>query len=263
MVAVVFAYWLLRNETFPLGNVFVDFDLGPETFFESMCEESVRDVEHNVSPLFEKTMTLGVKPLFTGLSLFIMLLAIRKAGRTRVVSFVGNAQVQFFLAMAILYSFMLLSFNFYFDRYNIPFIVISLLLMAYLNRVIAPKLTWALPLMLLLVWVSVFGTRDYLSWNRKRWEAYNYLIKQEMVSPDKINAGFEPNCWNDGKGRVWYAYYSLKSYNYLIQYFREPGFKPYKEFPFRRYFPYRMDKVIIFERDSLRLKATDDAAGNK
>lgn len=257
------SYWLLQNETFPLGNVFIDFDLGPETFFESMCEESVRDVEHNVSPLFEKIMVWGVKPIFAGLSLFILVLAFRKAGKVHIVSVLKNGQTQFFLAIGFLYSLMLLSFNFYFDRYNIPVIIIALILLAYLNRIFEPKFLWALPLMLLLVWVSVFGTRDYLSWNRKRWEAYNYLIKQEGISPDKINAGFEPNCWNDGKGKVWYAYYSLKSYDYLIQYFREPGFKPYKEFPFQRFFPYRTDKVIIFERDSLQLRNPDPAAGNK
>jgi hypothetical protein len=100
-----------------------------------------------------------------------------------------------------------------------------------------------------MAYASVFGTRDYMVVNTRKWEAYRYLTKTKKIRPSKINAGFEPNNWNGDKDNWWYVSREGGEYDYLIQYNTEPGFKPLKEYPFRRWFPIKEDKITIFVRE--------------
>ena len=188
VVAVVFAYWLLRNETFPLGKTYLLISIWAETFFfESMCEERARCGTQCIAAVWKNNDT-GSKAAFTGLSLFIMLLAIRKRAE-RVVSFVGNAQVQFFLPWP------------YFIRSCCWVLILfrSLQHSLYCNKPVANGLfkTALLRQNCMGIATDVAVGVGFGVWytrlpelEPKRWEAYNYLIKQEMVSPDKINAGW-------------------------------------------------------------------------
>jgi hypothetical protein len=101
---------------------------------------------------------------------------------------------------------------------------------------------------IMFVYISVAGTKDYLTINRIRWQAY-FEVKQETNLPaDKINGGFEVNCWNDGVPTWWSDFVSIERFDYLIQFTPEPGFEVKKEFDFQRYFPFKKDKIVIFKR---------------
>jgi hypothetical protein len=102
------------------------------------------------------------------------------------------------------------------------------------------------------LYVSVFGTKDYFSLNRQRWEAYRYL-KGKGIPNSKINGGFEIDCWNEGELSWWSNFTELKGRDYLIQFTPAPNFIPVKEFGFQRYFPYKKDKLYIFVRKGVKV----------
>jgi hypothetical protein len=97
-------------------------------------------------------------------------------------------------------------------------------------------------------YVSVFGTKDYLELNRKRWEAYHDLREHKIATRDEINGGFEVNCWYDGEGIGWKDIMDLSKFKYLIQFNNVDGFKKLKVYPFQRYLPYKKDSVVVFEK---------------
>ena len=137
----------------------------------------------------------------------------------------------------------------YFDRYHIPIITIVLLLFSYLHKKYQVKFKLSIIYLICFFYVSVFGTKDYFSLNRNRWEAVNFIKNKANVTSDKINGGFEVNCWNDGKGNWWYDYWGLTNFDFLIQFKKEDGFILLKEYEFQRYFPYKKDKINIFVRE--------------
>jgi hypothetical protein len=43
---------------------------------------------------------------------------------------------------------------------------------------------------------GALATRDYLAWNRARWAALHELVEVQLISPDRIDGGFEFNGWH-------------------------------------------------------------------
>jgi hypothetical protein len=154
----------------------------------------------------------------------------------------------FLLAIFFAYLVMILITESFFDRYQIPVICMSLLCFAYLYKHIQPAYGLAFLPLILLVYVAVFGTKDYFSLNQKRWEAYHDLTRKEQVPPERINAGFEVFGWNEGRPSVWYDFVILDRFDYIIQYKSEESFAFYKEYAFQRYFPFRRDTIRVFKR---------------
>ncbi len=77
-------------------------------------------------------------------------------------------------------------FGFSFVVLRFSTIVSSLIGILVLNKLVVS----------ILFYISVFGTKDYLSINSKRWQAYNDLRKEKNTPTERINGGFEINCWN-------------------------------------------------------------------
>jgi hypothetical protein len=98
-------------------------------------------------------------------------------------------------------------------------------------------------------YVSVFGTKDYMTMNDAKWQAVKELKENHHVSNDRLNAGFEIMCWNDGVYTWWADYLSLEHADYLIQYNPSKGYKKINTVYFQRYFPYTRDSISVFERE--------------
>jgi hypothetical protein len=137
--------------------------------------------------------------------------------------------------------------NSFFDRYHLPLLSVGLILFAGAASRQLFDFRWFLFPMALYYYVAVAGTRDYLTVNRTKWRAYNYVRYEKNVPIKKINGGFEINNWNDGK-LVWWVDFTHLDFDYLIQYRDEKNFRRKKAFPFRRFFPYKMDTIFLFER---------------
>ena len=81
--------------------------------------------------------------------------------------------------------------------------------------------------------------------NSEKWSAYSYL-REQKIPADSISAGFEINCWNEGRLNWWYEFTDLKKFPYLIQFRQPKGYVKMKQYPFNRTFPPKTDTINIF-----------------
>lgn len=244
--SLIVFFWI-GKETFPVGNIFINMALGAETFYQSLHLVYKNPVEHTYSGSFEIVL-LCIKYCFIFLTVLVMLLGLMRMIRLRINPLKGRPGLFFLFCVLFAYIFMILITESYFDRYHIPVITLSILILSHTALQVRTDLRFTLPALLIFFYIAVFGTKDYLELNRNRWAAYAYLTQKEKVNPDWVNGGFEVTCWNDGKPTWWRDFYTLPSYYYLIQYRKEPGFRVYKEYKFQRYFPYKKDSIFIYIR---------------
>jgi hypothetical protein len=153
----------------------------------------------------------------------------------------------FCLFLMLGYLLLLLVTESYFDRYHLPLIVLVIIGTAILFRSFEIRTGPAVFYLVFFVYASVAGTRDYFQYNDKRWQACVDLQKKGVPLKD-INAGFEINCWAEGEDQWWSAFLSLESYAYLIQFQGAPGFQRLRDYPFRRYYPFRQDTLFVYQR---------------
>lgn len=92
----------------------------------------------------------------------------------------------------------LMSITSFFDRYLLLcFISFWLYLFLFIEfKLSKTKMYLFIPLMLLISYLSVAGTRDYLQWHRTKSLIYDELLSQN-IPLNEIDAGFELNSWNN------------------------------------------------------------------
>jgi len=82
---------------------------------------------------------------------------------------------------------------------------------------------------------TVGATHDYLSWNRTRWKASDYLMSEACISHRYIDGGFEFNGWygydskykkSDGKSWWW-----VDKDDYVISFGPIIGYDEIKRYP--------------------------------
>lgn len=241
---VIFYIPFLINEPFPYGNVFTNMALGAETFYDDGSK-------HLYSARFEQMVTILKLVLVVISSSLISMYTLLSLNQLE------SKKVQhpfkiFLLVTGLNYLCFIFIPESFFDRYLLPLITVLTILLSYLSTNI--KLTnWlALPVFLLMFYISVFGTKDYFNLNRIKWKAVESLKREKKIKLQKINGGFEVNCWDDGKDTWWVDYTKLDNFDYFLGYSNQKGFTLYKEFEFQRYFPYKKDKINIFVRDSIK-----------
>lgn len=250
--------------TMPMGeNILFKGGIGP------MVLKDVYALGLNPVPELPKLLWLAV----TGLSLLgsVMLTALLMEG---VATWVRNTLRpteqeyeqawlgMFFLLAVAVYAAPVLATHL-FDRYLI--LVVPLMAAALLTffPVPAPSVTtWrSLPSVLGLVLVmglavlATLGTKDYLSWNRVRWQALRSLMQDEHVSPARIDGGFEFNglyLYNPS-----YAKTTTKSWwwvsddQYLLACGPVPGYQIIQTYAYRHHLPSYEGKVYVLKRETL------------
>lgn len=101
------------------------------------------------------------------------------------------------------------------------------------------------------VWFSVSGVRDYLAWNRVRWEALRDLMARG-VKPDAIDGGFEFNGLflyrpdydaTPGKSFWW-----VGDDEYLVSFRPMDGYAIEKEYRYSRWMPPTDGRVLVSKR---------------
>lgn len=241
LLSCYLTYHLLSGHRFFIGNVFESTMLGPETFYESYFSK----IRHNASEGFQWLAQMAI-PVLCSISLFVVLVSIRFGFLTRGIRLSTNAPV-FVLVFTLLtgYAGMLLLVPTYFDRYLLP--MISFVLIVLLVKEKASSTYQRVGGLVLFFWmfISIAGTHDYLQWNRLRWQAYTD-IKSEGIQPNKINGGFEVNCWDEGRESWWTNYTELNDYDYLIQFGPHQKLIPKKKSMFNRWLPWRQDSICSY-----------------
>lgn len=112
----------------------------------------------------------------------------------------AKAVILFLFLCAIIYSYPMVSRNFY-DRYLISLIPLISIFILVNNKPETSKtsnifLLFTGFLIITMMIFSTAATRDYLTWNRVRWQALNYLTQERSIKPEKIDGGFEFNSWH-------------------------------------------------------------------
>jgi hypothetical protein len=240
IISVFFCLTVFWKVNFPYVNIFTNMKLGPEVFYESM-----NGSQHAYSEAFRQIMNV-LKFVFPSMTMFVLLLFTSQFFRS-IRWF--SPKVVFFISLIAAYIFMILVTESYFDRYHIPLITLGLIFCAAMYPRLQVNIRWALVPLLLCVYVSIAGTKDYLELNRRRWEACNYLFNDLHVKSLKVNGGYEVNCWLEQSSWGYYNFQRLEGCDYLIQFKNEPGFSLFREYEFQRYFPFKKDKINIFVRD--------------
>jgi len=101
---------------------------------------------------------------------------------------------------------------------------------------------------------SVFGTRDYLAWNRTRWEALDDLMSKEQAKPQSIDGGVEFNgfyLFNDGfKMRPGKSPWWVVDDRYLITFNPLPGYRILHDYHYTHWMPPYQGNIYVLQRDS-------------
>ncbi len=250
LTSVLTTWFFFIEQGISSANIFSYMNLGPETFYETF-----KGFRHNQYPDFEKFI-IGFKFMMMVISLFVLLNGLPVlTGKLRK----GNDPLLvFFLFVLFSYVFMIFITDSFFDRYYLLPVTIGLILLSYYSSKYTFNLILpALPL-LFFIWICVAGTKDYMEWNRQRWNAYWFVRKELHAQKQKINGGFEVNCWNEGDGGGWRDFSNLEVFDYLIQFNKEKNFEPIMAFPFQRYFPYTKDEIYVFAKKKV---GTNEEAG--
>jgi hypothetical protein len=245
VVAIVISFLLFNGVLGLVGNIFTNMSLGAETFYENVNPVVRAPHQHTFSFVFERVANI-VQIAGSAITIHVVILLF---SRTSNLSGWQSKRPAIILLSALIavYVLMLLITSTFFDRYLLPLQLLIMLLFACILPNANNTWGFAVPWLIVFAYISIAGTRDYLELNDKRWQAY-YDLRAQGIPAEKINGGYEVNSWHDGKPFIFYDHIFLDSHDYLIQYRQEPGFVAYREYPFRRYFPYKKDKINIFVR---------------
>ncbi len=237
------------------GNVVVASGIGPLT----LAEDSLKRSSH-VAPLpgvFWYAVTalslLGAACLAAILALWLA----EAASRLRARAMTPDHALTAFLLLGAVLQLVPMSLTRYFDRYTVPTLpllaagclcVLSRLPGFAVVHTKALRIT-AVALLAASAIYSVAGTRDYLAWNRARWQALNELTVDRRVPPGEIDGGFEfgglylydPDYAED-PGKSWWW---VRNDRYRLAFAPRPGFTVVREYPYDRWLPPGRGSIVV------------------
>lgn len=165
------------------------------------------------------------------------------------------------LAAAALFAGSLLQADFYFDRYLLPVLPLTLLaVLAVRADLGAGALAGALAVLLAVF--AVAGTHDYLAWNGARHAALQRLV-DTGVSPREIDGGVEFNAWHlaaelgtwptldearPGRPAALKSWWWVVDDRYVASFRPLAGYRLVDHEPYRRWLPPGRDRILILER---------------
>ena len=155
------------------------------------------------------------------------------------------------------------------DRYYIPALPFLLIGIAALTSpswtgATQPRLAVAALLLAGLAAFAVFGTRDYLAWNRIRWAALGELMAAEKVTPADVDGGFEFNglylydpAYKEDPTKSWYW---VDRDSYVLAFAKMPGFTVINRYCYSHWLPPYMGSIFVLKRNSPQLPDHPGAA---
>jgi 4-amino-4-deoxy-L-arabinose transferase-like glycosyltransferase len=164
----------------------------------------------------------------------------------------------FLLISAMIYMFPIFVGGF-FDRYLIPIIpflaagIVSVSLPGQRTSSGACRFA-AVALLVAIAFFAICGTRDYLTWNRIRWEALHNLMESKHIEAKDIDGGFEFNGWYlydpQYKSEPQKSWWWVQGDSYRIGFGSMPGYTVIEEYNYFHWMPPYAGKIVVLKRIS-------------
>ncbi|MEM7308280.1 MAG: hypothetical protein AAF682_16490 [Planctomycetota bacterium] len=142
-----------------------------------------------------------------------------------------------------------------FDRYLLPVLPLAcgaLAARAEGPTLRAPRLAAALAPAVCLLLFAVAGTRDYLAWNRARWDELHELVGERGVALSRIDGGFEFNGlhlysrdYERAPERSWWW---VEDDEYVLAFAPIDGYAVERRVAVRRWLPPCEDELLVLRR---------------
>lgn len=100
---------------------------------------------------------------------------------------------------------------------------------------------------------AISGTRDYLAWNRVRWQALQDLTQNGRVDAADIDGGLEFNGLRlydpDYPVDLWRGLWWVHRDTYQIGFGAVPGYTVIKEYTYHHWLPWHVQKVVVLRKE--------------
>ncbi|MBK9013288.1 MAG: glycosyltransferase family 39 protein [Saprospiraceae bacterium] len=232
---------------YPLGNMVYNLGLGPKTLKDGA-------VWLNVSPMLSDSALNATK--MVGVILGVIFLLNLVPSVVRGFKTVGKPRLQsvFIWTFLVAYIGFLLTELYFLDRYHmvlVPFLL-AVLVQGHDIDFGKKQVVAASIFLVLMAGYATTGTHDYISWNRARWRALDYLTKEKGVKPNQIDGGFEFNGWykpGPKDNGPWKSWWWVDKDEYVVAFGDIRVFTKQKGFPFERWLPPGVDSVYVLKHD--------------
>jgi len=147
----------------------------------------------------------------------------------------------------------------FFDRYLVPvtaFLMVFLVVGLPDHNLTKGRVSAAFTLIALTGCFGVVTTRDYLQWNRVRWEAAHTWQTETGLTPEQLDGGFEFNSWhafsqtnqptrwgNRPEYRQW-----ADTVPYVMTFGEIDGFEVSRSYPYQNWLPPHEGRILILKR---------------
>jgi len=248
---------MLSMNHFPDGNIFYLLGLGPRTLVDSF----IFDMK---SPLWNTPwLIIPVKTLaFSGGFLISWLLSVNLVRLLKnfggEFSFLQKIKL-FSLLQIIVYQGVFLGSFTYFDRYviilYIPLLIFALPeneILEIHSRKVFRSIEWGF--LAMIIYFSIAGTHDYLSWNSARWKAA-FQLEEQGIDKDVIDGGHEYNGWKGvrfNKMGKW----DPSEAEYALSFHEMPGYDVLDEKEFSTWLPFTQRFIFVLKRKAVENDAS-------
>ncbi len=233
------------GKIFPFGgNIMYNYGLGPELLKDTYTLELANTPRLPIWTMY----VLSLIGQVVGCWILLLIMKTYHA--------LSNLQKRFFQFLFLLNAIYLplMSITSFYDRYLLlTFASVFLYLMLYVEfiKINLRKAIYVLPIVLM-SYFAIAGTKDYLSWNRTKLEAFQYL-QSEKIDLKKIDAGFELNGWYNFQ-RGWespdhLSFWWVNDDEYIISFGEIEGYKIFKAYPFWSVLHFRERNIFILKRE--------------
>ncbi len=250
-LSIPFIYTFIKAwKHVPIWNIFYNLGLGPKLLKDTYWGD-------NLSPQLSNTNMEMIK-IFAFISafflVFIFINNLWQILKIKQNNYSKHIKLMLVVSIFLYFGFIILN-NHYFDRYNLLFFPLLIFFFIFEKELKINSIVKIISFVILLFMsvFSIFATKDYLSWNRSRWKALDYLTTEMEILPTYIDGGFEFNGWHKHSDRSPESK-NLKSWwfvdkdDYVISFGEICGFSKVKSFSYKKYLPLKQDSIFILKK---------------
>ena len=245
------------------GNIIYDMGLGPivMTGIDQNIVPAVPKLGMGIWLIISFIGALGfIAMVYLGFS-SVKILKYENDIENQMIKFTGI--YAFIFSILYLFPFLIVNANIRYTNVILPYIILLLvgIIEFFSKKNIKLRKVHYRNIYLLFTPLILFGilaTHDYLSFQRARWNALNYLTQKEKIPAEKIDGGFEFNEWHfshiydvwemttdiDKKGRFW----PVVDDEYIVTVTQINGYDVLKKYKYTRWLMYGKYPIFIQKR---------------